>query len=358
MKLGSVHFRNATAAAALLLFAGTANAQQDTQTTGSITPPEAEASQAQDVNQAFTRVRVVAGYDLVGKPVRDMDGLLVGEVEYLLIDPASGKLAHVVVGPGEMLSDQHRMDGMRAVPWNAIATDFHNTGEIRTLSLRINRDALEKAPMVKSDALQTLTSPQTVASITNYFRPLLQSSEEQAASGEQSATSGSETAQQPAGEQDTAVAQGQTGQEQANQQGTASQGEVMGYVLVGRSIVTALASPEFRLAQQLRGASVVSQDGKEIGAIERLVIDVERGNVAYALVSGGGFLGMGEEMRPVPIQALRWQSGETFNLAMNESDFATLPRIGGDAMPQRVRRADLEQLYQHFKVKPYWNAAG
>ena len=40
--------------------------------------------------------------------------------------------------------------------------------------------------------------------------------------------------------------------------------------------------------------------GEKIGTIERLMIDKLSGNVAYAVLSFGGFLGMGQKHLPIP----------------------------------------------------------
>jgi hypothetical protein len=45
-----------------------------------------------------------------------------------------------------------------------------------------------------------------------------------------------------------------------------------------------------------------------IGHIERLMIDKVSGQVSYAVMSSGGFLGMGARLLPLPWGRLRYKS--------------------------------------------------
>jgi len=53
-------------------------------------------------------------------------------------------------------------------------------------------------------------------------------------------------------------------------------------------------------SDRVEGTPVRRSDGEKIGTIERLMIDKLSGNVAYAVLSFGGFLGMGQKHTPVP----------------------------------------------------------
>src|ERR1700724_2986428 len=53
-------------------------------------------------------------------------------------------------------------------------------------------------------------------------------------------------------------------------------------------------------SDRVEGTPVRRADGEKIGTIERLMIDKLSGNVAYAVLSFGGFLGVGQKHAPVP----------------------------------------------------------
>ena len=53
-------------------------------------------------------------------------------------------------------------------------------------------------------------------------------------------------------------------------------------------------------SDKVEGTAVYASDGSKIGSIQRVMIDKVSGKVAYAVMSFGGFLGMGEDYYPVP----------------------------------------------------------
>jgi len=55
----------------------------------------------------------------------------------------------------------------------------------------------------------------------------------------------------------------------------------------------------------LVGARVRGEDGEDIGRIEEVLIDINAGRVAYALIAVGGVMGIGEKLYAVPWRAIR-----------------------------------------------------
>jgi PRC-barrel domain protein len=53
-------------------------------------------------------------------------------------------------------------------------------------------------------------------------------------------------------------------------------------------------------SDKVEGTAVYGRDGRSIGSVQRVMIDKISGKVAYAVVSFGGFLGMGEDYYPMP----------------------------------------------------------
>jgi sporulation protein YlmC with PRC-barrel domain len=47
-------------------------------------------------------------------------------------------------------------------------------------------------------------------------------------------------------------------------------------------------------SDKVEGTAVYGADGTKIGTVQRVMIDKVSGQIAYAVVSFGGFLGMGE----------------------------------------------------------------
>ena len=53
-------------------------------------------------------------------------------------------------------------------------------------------------------------------------------------------------------------------------------------------------------ADTLTGDKVVNRQKEDRGTIEHLMIDVQKGRVAYVVLSFGGFLGVGDKLLPSP----------------------------------------------------------
>ena len=61
-------------------------------------------------------------------------------------------------------------------------------------------------------------------------------------------------------------------------------------------------------SDKVDGTAVYGSDQQKIGSIERVMIDKISGKVAYAVLSFGGFLGMGEDYYPVPWPTLKYDT--------------------------------------------------
>ncbi len=60
-------------------------------------------------------------------------------------------------------------------------------------------------------------------------------------------------------------------------------------------------------SEKVDGTPVYASDGEKIGHIHHFMVGKRNGQVEYAVMTSGGFLGMGEEYRPVPWDALDYQ---------------------------------------------------
>ncbi len=59
-------------------------------------------------------------------------------------------------------------------------------------------------------------------------------------------------------------------------------------------------------SDKVQGTAVYGADGEKIGAIERLMIEKRTGRVSYAVMSFGGFLGIGDDFYPLPWPSLKY----------------------------------------------------
>ena len=61
-------------------------------------------------------------------------------------------------------------------------------------------------------------------------------------------------------------------------------------------------------SDKVEGTPVRRSDGEKIGTIERVMIEKRSGKVAYAVMSFGGWLGMGESYHPLPWNTLTYDT--------------------------------------------------
>jgi sporulation protein YlmC with PRC-barrel domain len=62
--------------------------------------------------------------------------------------------------------------------------------------------------------------------------------------------------------------------------------------------------PELMAASTLVGDNVMSSAGEHVGKIAAIMLDVRSGHIAYAALSTGGILGMGDTLHAIPWSAL------------------------------------------------------
>src|SRR6201998_4915367 len=68
--------------------------------------------------------------------------------------------------------------------------------------------------------------------------------------------------------------------------------------------------PDVMAAATLDGNKVMSSDGEHVGKISDIMLDVRNGRIAYAVLSEGGFLGMGSNLHAIPWSALTLDTDE------------------------------------------------
>jgi hypothetical protein len=78
-------------------------------------------------------------------------------------------------------------------------------------------------------------------------------------------------------------------------------------------------------ADKVAGTAVYGADQKKIGSIDKIMVDKKDGKVSFAVMSFGGFLGIGEKLHPLPWDALRYDrnlDGYVVNLTKKDLEDA------------------------------------
>jgi sporulation protein YlmC with PRC-barrel domain len=111
-----------------------------------------------------------------------------------------------------------------------------------------------------------------------------------------------------------------------------------------------VASKTYR-AEKLKGMKVRNPEGEELGAIEDLVLDMESHRLRYAALSYGGFLGVGDKLFAIPIEALRLKHEGDKSYFIADIDKETLkhaPGFSKNAWPDFGDPAWVAGMEKHY----------
>ena len=70
-------------------------------------------------------------------------------------------------------------------------------------------------------------------------------------------------------------------------------------------------------SDKVEGTPVYNPKGERLGKVHHLMIDKYTGQVAYAVMSFGGFLGIGEKYHPLPWKMLNYDSRMAATLSIS-----------------------------------------
>ncbi len=105
-------------------------------------------------------------------------------------------------------------------------------------------------------------------------------------------------------------------------------------------------------SDRVEGTTVFRPNGDRIGKVDHFMVDKRSGQVEYAVMKFGGFLGLGKELRPLPWPALEYDSKlEGYVVAAEDDKFRNSPFIEGGTVPD-WDSAYAKSLYGYWGV-PY-----
>lgn len=87
-------------------------------------------------------------------------------------------------------------------------------------------------------------------------------------------------------------------------------------------------------SDQVSGTKVLASDGAKLGSVHSFLVVKRTGQVAYVVVSTGGFLGLGQAYHPLPWSALSYDEGkDAYVVRMNDAMLAGGPSYRPDSTP-------------------------
>jgi len=118
-------------------------------------------------------------------------------------------------------------------------------------------------------------------------------------------------------------------------------------------------TPHLLSSSTITGDEVYNSQGKHLGEVKELMIDLNTGQVAYAVLSFGGFLGMGDKLFALPFEALTLNTDlKYFVLDVDKETLDNAPGFDKDHWPSAPDRSFIDRIYTHYGYEPYYKNQG
>jgi sporulation protein YlmC with PRC-barrel domain len=111
--------------------------------------------------------------------------------------------------------------------------------------------------------------------------------------------------------------------------------------------------PEVMGAGTLVGNDVYNDKDEDLGDIKEIMLDMRTGRVGYAVLSFGGFLGMGEKLFAVPWDALTLDTkNKRFVLKLEKDRLKGAPGFDKDKWPDMADQSWASEIHSYYGTKP------
>ena len=119
--------------------------------------------------------------------------------------------------------------------------------------------------------------------------------------------------------------------------------------------VSARETTRLIASDKVEGTSVRRSNGDKVGTIERVMIDKRGGKVAYAVMSFGGFLGIGDDYRALPWSVLRYNENlDAYELNITDQQLRGAPALASGWDTGTIDRGWERNIHDYYRASPYW----
>jgi hypothetical protein len=110
-------------------------------------------------------------------------------------------------------------------------------------------------------------------------------------------------------------------------------------------------------SDKVEGTPVYRSNGERVGQIERVMIDKLTGKVAYAVMSFGGFMGIGEDYYPLPWSLLTYNPVlEGYEVNVDAQQLKRAPKYSKHESWDWSDRARDQRVSDYYGVTPFWGS--
>ena len=284
-------------AAALTLFSTIGVAQRQDE-------PKGQQSVEKSIQGMAHRVS-----EIQGMTVKNAQDKELGTVKDIVIDVREGQVKYAALSYGGFVGFG---DKLFAVPWYAFEHRHDASDDEHSLVLSIDEATLKKAPGFDQSEWPNLADGKVAKELEKHYGKFRQQRKRQAGINIKAGPVAVDVDVQRNRDQ---VDSNRTDRRRA-----------------------AVAEDVVHRAGQIAGMTVKNTSGKELGSVNDLVIDMKSGNVRYAALSYGGFLGLGDKLFAAPWDLFECQdspSGEKYHLvlAVDEATLRKAPGFDQDNWP-------------------------
>jgi len=108
-------------------------------------------------------------------------------------------------------------------------------------------------------------------------------------------------------------------------------------------------------SRRVEGTPVYNLKGDKLGTIHSVMLDKRSGHVAYAVMSFGGFLGVGGRVHPVPWNMLDYDSNrDGYVVDLTRTMLEEAPSFRLDEADRPRKRTEDELVYSYYGQIPWW----
>ena len=109
----------------------------------------------------------------------------------------------------------------------------------------------------------------------------------------------------------------------------------------------------------LSSDNVYNRQDEKLGSVKDFMVDLSTGTIVYAVLSFGGFLGVGGKLFAVPWEALDVDTeNKRFVTDISEDRLEDAPGFDKDDWPSQPDREFVNRVYAHYDHDPYYDESG
>ncbi len=113
--------------------------------------------------------------------------------------------------------------------------------------------------------------------------------------------------------------------------------------------------PKLLSESTLSGNRVISPHEEDLGKVVDFIIDIGPGQIAYAILSFGGILGVGDRLFAIPWNAMDLNTDKhAFVLNVEKDALKSAPGFEKDSWPDMSNPDWGQRIYAYYGQKPYW----